>query len=660
VNGMKRGLVSLIILLLVLPIVSAIPAFPYFGFDEEGTIVSGVQADGSILTSDELEAKGYSIATQDGDHDWSLVIDKETECPVSFVGPRGERKPFFARIGDDGYPEPDEGLPFVPRSFTPETAETEGLTCGVENLQQILPLRPRIPRRPLNEMHNNDRLRANANRGFAVKEQDGYYQPKDPRLVYAIEQGYVAPPTLPPPPPIITGAAVAAPTELNILVLLVQFPDQKATASVADIEEKFFGEGGLADYFNTQSYGVLTISGDVIPTWYTLAEDMGYYGDNYEANVEDMIVGAIGAADADIDFSDYDTDGDGIIDGFFVVHAGEPDENGGGNNEEIWSHYYSITPETADGVKIIDYETVSEDSPIGIVAHEFGHYLGLPDFYDTVVDDGSSKGTGEWSIMGYGGYLADPGSFDPWSKDYLNWLDEESLVEVTDAGYYDVSQDNSVYGTKYYLLRLSEQEYYLVENRRVQKLMNGGEAGGVLIWHIDEAVLEQSGSWNGCKGTRWDCNTVNGDADNKLVDLVEAGDQNLDQGDLGDSDDPWYKKCSTFGGCQQYLFYGRSTPASSGDVVVGAYSDVASTMQLAAALDGTVPEETTEEEGVGEVAVTVEGEEVSAAAGPGETNLLLYVIVGLVVVVVIGVVAAIFMRKRGGGISPTQYKSFSM
>jgi len=36
-----------------------------------------------------------------------------------------------------------------------------------------------------------------------------------------------------------------------------------------------------------------------------------------------------------------------------VVHAGEPDESGGGNGDEIWSHYFSIPPKIADGIQVI-------------------------------------------------------------------------------------------------------------------------------------------------------------------------------------------------------------------------------------------------------------------------------------------------------------------
>src|SRR3989344_5829550 len=107
--------------------------------------------------------------------------------------------------------------------------------------------------------------------------------------------------------------------ELPIVIIPIQFTDTKATISTSELEAMFFGEKSLASYFKEQSYGALKLSGTVLPTWYTLANTMEYYGDNNEANVEEMILEAIEAADKDIDFSQYDANDDGVVDSLFVV-----------------------------------------------------------------------------------------------------------------------------------------------------------------------------------------------------------------------------------------------------------------------------------------------------------------------------------------------------
>lgn len=516
------------------------------------------------------------------------VYTKDEQCPVVFQNVEGKRQPFYAEIGDDGYLSLRNDLPV--KDMQPETAK-EKVLCGFENIRKRRPQFPPPPHRKLNDQVSPYRLQHNAEQGIGFHvDSFGRKEYSDPRF----KTLDLTPPRLPLPKPIIdiTGAVTYEPEFKNqtfkVLVILVQFPDQKPSMSVEDIKEKFFGKKGFASYYKQQSYGVLALEGDVIQAWYTLPQNMGYYGDNYEANIEAMIDDAISAADKDVDFSQYDSDGDGVVDAFFVVHAGGADEDGGGNGEEIWSHYYTISPVTVDGVQVIDYETVSEESPVGIIAHEFGHYLGLPDLYDTVPDDGLSKGIGDWSIMGYGGYLEDAGSFDPWSKYYLGWLDSSRLISIENPDYYSIVDDQLTYGAPYYRLKLSSSEYFLVENRHKQELMDGGSGEGLLVWHVDQNVAEESGTWNGCSGTRFDCNAVEGNADHKFLDVEEAShEQSLDEGTLGDSDDPWFSD-------NQQLFSPNSEPSStaygssSSHVVINVLSDPGATMQFAASLNGTL------------------------------------------------------------------------
>ena len=120
---------------------------------------------------------------------------------------------------------------------------------------------------------------------------------------------------------------------------------------------------------------------------------------------------------------DYDNDGnfdepDGYIDHFQAVHAGEGEEAGGGAQgaDAIWSHRWYVNPtdygqtgpasarRTSSAARrsaspdfwIGDYTVEPENGGLGVFAHEFGHDLGLPDFYDTA---GGENGTGFWTLM---------------------------------------------------------------------------------------------------------------------------------------------------------------------------------------------------------------------------------------------------------------------
>ena len=163
---------------------------------------------------------------------------------------------------------------------------------------------------------------------------------------------------------------------------------------------------------------------------------------------------------------DFDDDGnfdesDGYIDHFQAVHAGEGEEAGGGAQGEdaIWSHRWYVNgddfgptgPTVGDqqnksgGAQIGDsnywigdYTIEPENGGLGVFAHEFGHDLGLPDYYDTA---GGENGTAFWTLMSSGSWLghgaaADegigttPGLMGPEEKLELGWLD---YTEV-DAG----------------------------------------------------------------------------------------------------------------------------------------------------------------------------------------------------------------------------------
>ena len=85
-------------------------------------------------------------------------------------------------------------------------------------------------------------------------------------------------------------------------------------------------------------------------------------------------------------------------------------------------------------------------------AHEFGHDLGLPDYYDT---NGGENGTGFWTLMSSGSWLNEgqaagdaigttPGGFGPEEKLFLGWLDY-STVEPGESGDYLLGASQNTY-----------------------------------------------------------------------------------------------------------------------------------------------------------------------------------------------------------------------
>jgi immune inhibitor A len=151
---------------------------------------------------------------------------------------------------------------------------------------------------------------------------------------------------------------------------------------------------------------------------------------------------------------DCDRDGnfnepDGYIDHFGMVHAGEGQE-AGADSDTIWSHRSYANPNDDEGptgckmggyqlgktgIWVGDYTIQPENGGMGVFAHEFGHDLGLPDYYDTTYI--SENSTGFWSLMSSGSWGSfpedpyigtSPMHMDAYAKQYLGWLDLKTVT----------------------------------------------------------------------------------------------------------------------------------------------------------------------------------------------------------------------------------------
>lgn len=392
---------------------------------------------------------------------------------------------------------------------------SSGCRVGKDVPVNVLSQSSNIPRDILAEKAHSKRLTVNSNR-----------QPLMRRLMQA--------------PQAETKSGSEAITKRGIIIL-AEFSDVRFKFNknnFIDLLTKdgynYNGATGCAkEYFNAQFEGTVNFEFEVSDI-ITLANNRAYYGGNDrngdDKNPAQMVKEACEAADANINFSQYDQDGDGVIDNVFVFFAGE-DEAEGFDEDCIWSHAWWVKSGagircTLDGKTLDSYACTSELSlqsngrttdmtGIGTFCHEYSHTLGLPDLYDTDYDYGGGWAAGMWlstSLMD-GGNMNNVNNTPP----YYNAIEREILglaepVLLEKDGAYTLTpvQDNVIYR----LDTDTDGEYYLFEcraNEGWDKYIGGK---GMLVYHIDKTSRYLD---------RWNVdNTVNAFQSHQCADIIEA------------------------------------------------------------------------------------------------------------------------------------------
>ncbi|MBO5902817.1 MAG: M6 family metalloprotease domain-containing protein [Tidjanibacter sp.] len=303
------------------------------------------------------------------------------------------------------------------------------------------------------------------------------------------------------------GLSRASAKQERVLVLLAQYTDvQFKTANVRQEFDDMMNQEGYSkngatgsarDYYLDNSYGMYDPQMDVMGP-YTLPHDMAYYGGNDDARVRDMIIDVCRAADSDVDFSEYASDG--YITRLFVYYAGY-NEAEGGPADSVWPHRWSVhsTP-SFDGVKLYDYACSSElkgasgtrMASIGTFCHEYAHCLGLMDYYNTTYGTGTVN-LGTLSLMNSGNYnnnSATPPELSAYDKSYLGWLELEPLP-VT--GSVEMKPLHELNGRGAYYINTSvDGEFFVFENRDMtykwNKYINhNSPENGLLVYHVDRS-----------------------------------------------------------------------------------------------------------------------------------------------------------------------------
>jgi M6 family metalloprotease-like protein len=341
----------------------------------------------------------------------------------------------------------------------------------------------------------------------------------------------------------------------------------------------------LNNYYQFVSQGNLVLEWTVYPlvqdSVYHLPNDMAHYGsgvtsDEIIANLVDSFFidcfRLVDTVEAGLLFSEFDS--------YLLFHAGSDRQNDIGfptTNADMFTGFvvrgsdreplYVNSGSYVISDALIIPETASQDGRAtainAVMAHEFGHQLGLVDLYRT---DNFFTQLGDFALMDNNGFGTGVDfGFDvgrafgtmpvyptAWSRAYLGFV--EPMVYRQNADISIVAAEMIKSGVQIAKIPITDYEYYLLENRQIdidgrepslladsvtsvilgpiyynplteEKTFTGEydfllPGSGMLIWHVDEKVAALEYENTGF--SRFELNRVQIEPFHRFIELVEA------------------------------------------------------------------------------------------------------------------------------------------
>jgi M6 family metalloprotease-like protein len=275
---------------------------------------------------------------------------------------------------------------------------------------------------------------------------------------------------------------------VQALCLIVDFSDEPGTIPPSNVDNfcnqvgytGYGNNGSVRDYFYDVSDGHLVYTNYVPPAYYRAAHPKTYYEDpniSYGTRARELIIEALNDLESGgFDFSQYDANGDGLVDGINCFYAGYTRNAWA---EGLWPHSWTVYW-SADGVQTYKYQISDMGSSLslGTFCHENGHMICYwPDLYDYDYD---SRGTGAFCLM------SSTGSTNPREpcaplKDISGW----SVTDLLTSPAAGLSVSAGVNHFYKYPHPTDSSEYYMIENRQQSGRDTTIADSGIAIWHVD-------------------------------------------------------------------------------------------------------------------------------------------------------------------------------
>lgn len=289
--------------------------------------------------------------------------------------------------------------------------------------------------------------------------------------------------------------------EYKLAVIPIAFDDVKPNEKITteNWEKALFSEGtyndksatgqrvygSLNDYYKEISYGKFKVTGKVFD-YVEVSKKHDAYSTS-GARRSSLFIEALDILlkrDGDDALNDYN----GI---FFLYAGGRARSQRGGL---FWPHRASFSYKGKRWSYFICPEGGTRMASISVIAHEFGHMLGLPDLYARRETPGS-EGVGVWCTMSTGhGRSGRPLHFSAWSKEQLGWIKPAVIDPRTRQKLILSPATTSEKEFLKVLIRPDGSEYLLLENRAKNGFDIDLPGEGLLIWRVvrNRPVLQES------------------------------------------------------------------------------------------------------------------------------------------------------------------------
>ena len=317
---------------------------------------------------------------------------------------------------------------------------------------------------------------------------------------------------------------------VKVLVIPVEFSDVTAASKGYSLEKvnlAFNGGAGTTDYYsvseyyNISSYGQLDLEFVVWDSWfrptnnssYYASATMDYYGSDVEVGDQMIMDEALAYLEGKMDLSQFDADGNAIIDAVVMVNTLEIDSesnfqwayrywnlytndegyyyeyDGVSANDYLWAPYQFLM-EAYDNEGEVYYDEDVMNTYTFI--HEFGHVLGADDYYDTAYVGAPMDGLDIMDSM--------LGDHNAYTKFNYGWLTNSRLivaeesVTVTLEAFSD-NGDTIIIANNWDDALGAYQEYFIVVYY-TQSGLNGGDYGyflseGIIVYHVNASLYKE-------------------------------------------------------------------------------------------------------------------------------------------------------------------------